>query len=201
MPGRCSSARAGCCRSRPPRRNNSTRAQAGYDQASGELRRVQAQIAQKRIVAPFDGRLGLRKVNLGQFVRSGDALVSLTDARTLLATITLPEAALPALQRNQQVLLNVDAAWPGRAFEARLSAIEPQIGSDTRTVRLQAAIDNADGALAPGMYVKRARGAAAARRRHHRARDRHHLQHARRLGLRGAPGRQGRGLRACSSCS
>jgi len=127
-------------------------AQAGYDQASGELRRVQAQIAQKRIVAPFDGRLGLRKVNLGQFVRAGDALVSLTDARTLLATITLPEAALPALQRNQQVLLNVDA-WPGRAFLARLSAIEPQIGSDTRTVRLQAAIDNADGALAPGMYV------------------------------------------------
>ena len=123
-------------------------AQAGYDQASGELRRVQAQIAQKRIVAPFDGRLGLRKVNLGQFVRAGDALVSLTDARTLLATITLPEAALPALQRNQQVLLHADA-WPGRAFQARLSAIEPQIGSDTRTVRLQAAIDNADGALAP----------------------------------------------------
>jgi len=127
-------------------------AQATHDQASGELRRVQAQIAQKQVRAPFDGVLGLRKVNLGQFVRAGDALVSLTDARTLLATITLPEAALPALQHNQAVTFSVDA-YPGRSFQGRLSAIEPQIGSGTRTVRLQATVDNADGALAPGMYL------------------------------------------------
>jgi multidrug efflux system membrane fusion protein len=127
-------------------------AQAAFDQASGELRRVQALAEQKRIKAPFDGVLGIRRVNLGQFVRAGDALVSLTDARTLLANVTLPETALPALKRNQAVSLEVDA-HPGRIFEGRLSAIEPQIGSETRTVRLQAALDNADGALAPGMYV------------------------------------------------
>jgi len=127
-------------------------AQAGFDQASGELRRVQALAEQKRIKAPFDGVLGIRKVNLGQFVRAGDALVSLTDGRTLFANLTLPETALPALKRNQAVTLTVDA-YPGRVFQGRLSAIEPQIGSDTRTVRLQATVDNADGALTPGMYV------------------------------------------------
>lgn len=127
-------------------------AQAAFDQASGDLRRAQAVLEQKRIKAPFDGVLGIRRVNLGQFVRAGDALVSLTDSRTLFANLTLPETALPVLTRNQQVALSVDA-YPGRVFQGRLSTIEPQIGSDTRTVRLQATIDNADGALAPGMFV------------------------------------------------
>lgn len=127
-------------------------AQAGFDQASGDLRRAQAMLEQKHIKAPFDGVLGIRRVNLGQFVRAGDALVSLTDSRTLFANLTLPETALPALKRNQQVALSVDA-YPGRVFQGRLTTIEPQIGSDTRTVRLQATIDNADGALTPGMFV------------------------------------------------
>ncbi|MFH0132501.1 efflux RND transporter periplasmic adaptor subunit [Variovorax sp. VaC1] len=127
-------------------------AQAAFDQASGDLRRVQALVEQKRIKAPFDGVLGIRKVNLGQFVRAGDALVSLTDARTLFANLTLPETALPVLKRQQAVSLTVDA-YPGRVFQAKLSTIEPQIGSDTRTVRLQATVDNADGALTPGMFV------------------------------------------------
>ncbi|QNK69975.1 efflux RND transporter periplasmic adaptor subunit [Variovorax sp. PAMC26660] len=127
-------------------------AQAAFDQSSGDLRRAQAMLEQKRIKAPFDGVLGIRKVNLGQFVRAGDALVSLTDARTLFANLTLPETALPVLKRQQAVALMVDA-YPGRVFQAKLSTIEPQIGSDTRTVRLQATVDNADGALTPGMFV------------------------------------------------
>ncbi|MEZ2294222.1 efflux RND transporter periplasmic adaptor subunit [Variovorax sp. RCC_210] len=127
-------------------------AQAAFDQASGELKRAQAMREQKQVKAPFDGVLGIRRVNLGQFVRAGDALVSLTDARALFANLTLPETALPVLKRNQQVALSVDA-YPGRVFQARLSTIEPQIGTDTRTVRLQATVDNADGALTPGMFV------------------------------------------------
>ncbi|MGJ7545689.1 efflux RND transporter periplasmic adaptor subunit [Variovorax sp. LT1R16] len=127
-------------------------AQAAFDQSNGDLRRAQAMREQKQIKAPFDGVLGIRKVNLGQFVRAGDALVSLTDARTLFANLTLPETALPALHRKQQVALSVDA-YPGRVFQGRLSTIEPQIGTDTRTVRLQATVDNADGALTPGMFV------------------------------------------------
>lgn len=127
-------------------------AQAAFDQASGDLKRAQAMRDQKQVRAPFDGVLGIRRVNLGQFVRAGDALVSLTDARTLFANLTLPETALPVLRRNQQVALSVDA-YPGRVFQARLTTIEPQIGTDTRTVRLQATVDNADGALTPGMFA------------------------------------------------
>jgi multidrug efflux system membrane fusion protein len=127
-------------------------AQAAFDQAGGELKRAQAMRDQKQVKAPFDGVLGIRRVHLGQFVRAGDALVSLTDARTLFANLTLPETALPALHRRQPVALSVDA-YPGRVFQGRLSTIEPQIGTDTRTVRLQATVDNADGALRPGMFV------------------------------------------------
>lgn len=127
-------------------------AQAAHDQAQGELQRVRALIAQKRIQAPFDGVLGIRQVNLGQFVRAGDALVSLTDSRTMYANLTLPEAAFAALQRDQRVQLSIDAQ-PGRSFEGALTAIEPQVDTATRTVRLQATLSNPDGRLVPGMYV------------------------------------------------
>ena len=76
-------------------------AQADYDQAQGDLRRVQAQIEQKRIKAPFDGVLGVRRVNLGQFARAGDPLVSLTNTSTMYANLTLPEQALARCVRGR----------------------------------------------------------------------------------------------------
>ena len=92
-------------------------AQADYDQAQGDLRRLQAQIEQKRIKAPFDGVLGVRRVNLGQFARAGDPLVSLTNTSTMYANLTLPEQALGALRPGQSVRVTVDAhpAAPSRA--------------------------------------------------------------------------------------
>ena len=65
-------------------------AQADYEQAAADIRRVQALIEQKRVKAPFDGVLGVRRVNLGQFAKAGDPLVSLTDATTLYATSPCP---------------------------------------------------------------------------------------------------------------
>lgn len=128
-------------------------AQADYDQAQGDLRRVQAQIEQKRIKAPFDGVLGVRRVNLGQFARAGDPLVSLTNTSTMYANLTLPEQALGALRPGQSVRVTVDA-HPGRAFTGKVTTIEPQVDPGTRTVRVQATLDNADGALAAGMYAQ-----------------------------------------------
>ncbi|MFG0228783.1 efflux RND transporter periplasmic adaptor subunit [Achromobacter sp. 413638] len=128
-------------------------AQADYDQAQGDLRRLQAQIEQKRIKAPFDGVLGVRRVNLGQFARAGDPLVSLTNTSTMYANLTLPEQALGALRPGQSVRVTVDA-HPGRAFTGKVTTIEPQVDPGTRTVRVQATLDNADGALAAGMYAQ-----------------------------------------------
>lgn len=127
-------------------------AQATYDEINGELQRLKALIAQKQVVAPFDGVLGLRKVNLGQFVRAGEPLVSLTDSRTLHANVTLAESAVPAVQVGQIVQVEVDA-HPGRTFTGRLTAIEPQVGGESRTVKVQATVDNKDGSLLPGMFV------------------------------------------------
>ena len=130
-------------------------AQSAHDQVQGELQRVRALIAQKRIAAPFDGVLGIRQVHLGQFVRAGDALVSLTDGRVMHANLTLPESAYAVLRREQRVRLRVDA-YPGRDFVATLSTIEPQVDPATRTVRLQATLKNPDGLLVPGIYVNAA---------------------------------------------
>ena len=114
---------------------------------------MQAQIEQKRIKAPFDGVLGVRRVNLGQFARAGDPLVSLTNTSTMYANLTLPEQALGALRPGQSVRVTVDA-HPGRAFTGKVTTIEPQVDPGTRTVRVQATLDNADGALAAGMYAQ-----------------------------------------------
>lgn len=127
-------------------------AQADYEQAAADIRRVQALIEQKRVKAPFDGVLGVRRVNLGQFAKAGDPLVSLTDATTLYANITLPEQALGALRTGQSVTVTVDA-HAGREFPGQVTTLEPQVDPGSRTVRVQATLPNADGALAAGMFA------------------------------------------------
>jgi len=128
-------------------------AQADYDQAAADIKRVQALIEQKRVKAPFDGVLGVRRVNLGQFARAGDALVSLTDGSAMYANITLPEQAMGVLRAGQPVAVTVDA-HAGRIFDGKITTVEPQVDAGSRTVRVQATLPNADGALAAGMYAQ-----------------------------------------------
>lgn len=125
---------------------------ADHEQAAADVRRVQALIDQKRIKAPFDGVLGVRRVNLGQFARAGDPLVSLTDASSLYANLTLPEQALGVLRVGQPVAVTVDA-HAGREFLGKITTVEPQVDPGTRTVRVQALLANPDGALSAGMYA------------------------------------------------
>lgn len=126
---------------------------ADHEQAAADVRRVQALIDQKRIKAPFDGVLGVRRVNLGQFARAGDPLVSLTDASSLYANLTLPEQALGVLRVGQPVAVTVDA-HAGREFPGKVTTVEPQVDPGTRTVRVQALLANPDGALSAGMYAQ-----------------------------------------------
>ncbi|MGE8668993.1 MAG: efflux RND transporter periplasmic adaptor subunit [Achromobacter mucicolens] len=126
---------------------------ADHEQAAADVRRVQALIDQKRIKAPFDGVLGVRRVNLGQFARAGDPLVSLTDASSLYANLTLPEQALGVLRVGQPVAVTVDA-HAGREFPGKVTTVEPQVDPGTRTVRVQALLTNPDGALSAGMYAQ-----------------------------------------------
>jgi membrane fusion protein, multidrug efflux system len=127
-------------------------AQAAYDQATAGIAKTEAIISQKLVRAPFDGELGVRHVEVGQFLTAGTQIVTLTDLSTLYANFTIPEKGSAALKVGQTVRIAVDA-YPGRTFEGKINAIEPQIAADTRNIRVQATIDNPDHILKPGMFT------------------------------------------------
>lgn len=122
------------------------------DEANGLIAKTEAQIAQKLIRAPFSGQLGIRQIDLGQYLTAGAAVVTLTDLDTLFLNFALPERELSHLHLGQTVDVTVDA-WPGRNFKATLTAIEPQVSADTRAISLQATLPNPGHLLAPGMYA------------------------------------------------
>jgi membrane fusion protein, multidrug efflux system len=127
-------------------------AQATYDQASAGIAKTQAIISQKLVRAPFDGELGVRHVEIGQFLTAGTMIVTLTDLSQLYANFTVTEKGSAALKVGQTVRVAVDA-YPGRTFEGKVNAIEPQIATDTRNIRVQATLDNPDHILKPGMFA------------------------------------------------
>ncbi|MBV5271400.1 MAG: efflux RND transporter periplasmic adaptor subunit [Afipia sp.] len=127
-------------------------AQAAYDQANAAVAKTEAIISQKRIKAPFDGELGVRLVELGQYLSAGTQIVSLTDLSQLYLNFTATEKDRAVLSVGQTVRIVVDA-YPGRTFEGKITTIEPQISADTRNVRIQAMLANPDRILQPGMFA------------------------------------------------
>ena len=127
-------------------------AQATFDQANAGIAKTEAIISQKLVRAPFDGELGVRHVEVGQYLTAGTQIVSLTDLSTLYANFTVTEKDSAALKVGQTVRVAVDA-YPGRTFEGKINAIEPQIATDTRNIRVQATFDNPDHILRPGMFA------------------------------------------------
>ncbi|AHY52216.1 efflux RND transporter periplasmic adaptor subunit [Bradyrhizobium japonicum] len=127
-------------------------AQAAYDQAMAGIAKTEAVISQKLVRAPFSGDLGVRKVEVGQYLTAGTAIVSLTDLSQLWANFTVTEKDSANLKVGQVVRLKVDA-YPGRVFEGKITTIEPQIATDTRNIRVQATIANPEKILKPGMFV------------------------------------------------
>ena len=126
--------------------------QSQLDQANAGIAKTKALIAQKLIRAPFAGKLGVRLVEVGQYVAPGTAMVSLTDLTQLYVNFTLPEQTAESLKPGQEVELAVDA-YPDQRFKAKINVIEPQVTADTRTIKLQAVMDNPDGKLLPGMFA------------------------------------------------
>jgi multidrug efflux system membrane fusion protein len=127
-------------------------AQSAFDQANAGIARTQAIISQKLVRAPFDGELGVRKVEVGQYLTAGTQIVSLTDLSVLYGNFTVTEKDSAALKVGHTVRIAVDA-YPGRKFEGKITTIEPQIATDTRNIRVQATIDNPDHILKPGMFA------------------------------------------------
>jgi len=127
-------------------------AQSTYDQAMAGIAKTEALISQKLVRAPFEGELGVRQVEVGQFLTAGTMIVSLTDLSQLYANFTATEKDSGELKVGQTVRISVDA-YPGKTFQGKITTIEPQVATDTRNIRAQATIANPDHILKPGMFA------------------------------------------------
>jgi membrane fusion protein (multidrug efflux system) len=156
---RLANARLDADRARELRASN-TNSQAELDAVLAALRQAEADAAalrasldKKSIRAPFDGRVGIRRVNLGQFVQRGTPLLPLQRLNQMYVDFSIPQRQLPLLAVGQEVRVRVDA-FPDRAFEARLSAIDPAVDAASRNVAVQALLENPDEVLRAGMFAR-----------------------------------------------
>jgi len=126
---------------------------AQLDQASAQVKGKQATIEKKSIRAPFDGQLGIRMINLGQFLPEGSSIVPLQTLDPIYVDFSLPERHLARLFTGQAVKVRV-AAHPDRTFDGKIRVISPGIDQGTRNVRVRSLLDNPDFALRPGMFAR-----------------------------------------------
>jgi membrane fusion protein (multidrug efflux system) len=125
---------------------------ADYRQAKATADAIRATIAKKTIRAPFDGRLGIRQVDLGQMLSEGQAIVSLQQLDPIHVDFLLPQQHLGDLRTGMTVRVTADAL-PGQTIEGRINALNPEVDSATRNIRIQATLSNPDERLRPGMFV------------------------------------------------
>jgi membrane fusion protein (multidrug efflux system) len=127
-------------------------AYATRDSAAAAVDHTRAVIAQKAIRAPFAGRLGLRNVDLGQYVSVGMSLVTLQRLDPIYADFPAPEEALSTLAVGQEVSMSVDA-FPGRSFMGKITAVDARVSAESRNVTARAQFANPDRKLLPGMFA------------------------------------------------
>jgi membrane fusion protein (multidrug efflux system) len=128
-------------------------AEATMKQSQANADAIRTTIEKKTIRAPFAGRLGIRQVNLGQYLDVGKPIVSLQSLSPVYADFSLPQQELSRLNTGMRVRLYVDA-FPERTFEGTLTTINPDLDPATRSIGLQATIQNPDQVLRPGMFAR-----------------------------------------------
>ncbi|MGX4728996.1 efflux RND transporter periplasmic adaptor subunit [Pseudomonas corrugata] len=130
-----------------------------FDRLSAQLKKNQATVNQlkaaldkKRIVAPFSGTIGIRQVDVGDYLASGTVIATLQDLSSLYVDFYIPEQTVPRLAVAQAINVGV-SAYPGQTFVGSISAINPKIEDSTRNVLVRATLANPDGKLLPGMFA------------------------------------------------
>jgi len=130
------------------------------DAAESKFRRLTAivdqmrsNIRKKTLVAPFDGHVGIRQVNVGQMINAGQQVVALTSLDPVYVDFALPQQHLAQLSQGLEVRVTTDAL-PGRVFPGKLTAVNSMVDTVTRNVSVQATLENADHVLRPGMFAK-----------------------------------------------
>lgn len=126
-------------------------ARAAYLSAQADAASEKAVIANMQVVAPFSGRLGIRLVNLGQYLTAGTAITTLTRVAPLYVSFHLPEQDIDRLYPGQVVRLSLPA-YPGRFFYGQVAVINPTVNSTTRLIHVLARFKNTHEWLKPGMF-------------------------------------------------
>jgi membrane fusion protein (multidrug efflux system) len=128
-------------------------AEAVLKQNQANVDAIQAAIDKKNIRAPFDGKLGIRLVNLGEQLDVGKAIVSLQSLSPVFVDFSLPQEDLSQLKSSLPVRVTSDS-YAGTNFDGKISAINPDLDATTRSVRVRATFANAQELLRPGMFVR-----------------------------------------------
>jgi membrane fusion protein, multidrug efflux system len=128
-------------------------AEATYRQNGATVDQYKALIARKTLRAPFDGMVGIRQVNLGQYLNTGDPVVTLQSFDPIYVNFTLPQQDLSKLACGQDVSVRLDA-YGDRVFTGKITAINSLVDQATRNVQVQATLPNTEQALRPGMFAK-----------------------------------------------
>ena len=122
------------------------------DTAAAAVQRMEAVIAQKNITAPFAGKLGLRRVEKGQYIKAGDSLVWLQALDPIWIDFPVPEGDVGKLKKGAAVELTVNA-YPKEVFKGEIEAFDARVAEDTRTLMVRATLPNPDHKLLPGMFA------------------------------------------------
>ncbi len=127
-------------------------ASAKFKQAQAEVDSLKATITRKTIVAPFTGRLGIRQIQLGQYLAPGAPIVILQSLDPIYVNFALPQQQIGLVHAGQPVEVTVDA-FPGKIFKGSITTISPEIDSGTRNIQLQATLPNKEETLRAGMFT------------------------------------------------
>jgi membrane fusion protein (multidrug efflux system) len=126
-------------------------AEARYKQAQAAVNTLRTTIAKKSIRAPFDGRIAIRQVEVGQVLAAGAPVASLQSVTPIYVEFSLPQQALARLKVGQPIHLHTDT-FPGAEWNGKVSTINTEVDVATRNVRVRATVPNDDGRLRPGMF-------------------------------------------------
>lgn len=128
------------------------RALAAFRQAEARIAEIRATIERKTIRAPFSGTLGIRKVNVGEYLDPGDPIVPLQALDPIYVDFSVPQQEVAVLARG--AVVRVSESTDGAVLSGRISAVDSVVDPATRNVAVQAVFDNPDGRLRPGMFVE-----------------------------------------------
>jgi membrane fusion protein (multidrug efflux system) len=138
------------------------RAAAEQKQTEAKVQEIRAAIERKTIRAPFSGVLGIRQVNLGQYLSAGDSVVPLQSIDPIYVNFGVPQQHAHQMRVGETVRITLGDARGG-TFEGRISAKESRVDEATRNLQIQATVANRRGTLRPGMFVQTEVGAASSR--------------------------------------